>query len=246
MIKVLRAAQRPRLKGQLYETFSFLPFYGGYVKPFGDLMGIEEVIVSPGGSLHPDNQEMDFFILGRKGYFDLLGDEIDSRSLRKNCCLTMRAGAEPIGFKNGGAHGLASLLSLAFRPGEIVIAPGAEGFADHVLKGSRTEFLTLASASDDERALPLSLDAVVSLVQIGNGERFVFETEPARRVLVIVLKGTMDVDEHRLGDNDSLMVMGEPMVAFRSSAQTRMLIVDLPEYHSPTELLERNATDLKA
>lgn len=246
MFKVLRAAQRPRRKGPLYETFSYLPFYGGYVKPFGDLLGIEEVVVSPGGSLRPDNQEVDFFILGTKGHFDLEGGAADSGTLRKSCGLTIRAGMDEVGFRNSGSHGLASLLSLAFRPGEISIPAGAASSSEFSIKGSRTELLTLASATGGDDGLPLSLDAVVSLAQIGSRERFVFETHPARRVMAIVLKGSLDVEKHRLGDNDSLMVMGEPLVTFMTSAQTRMLIVDLPEYHSPTELLERNAADVKA
>jgi len=82
---------------------------------------------------------------------------------------------------------------------------------------------------------------VVSLARIGREEKLIFETHPSRRILLAVLEGSLDAAKNRLNRDDSLLVVGEPLVSLYSHAQTRVLIVDLPVYLSPSE--ERQAGD---
>ncbi len=238
MFKVLNADQRPRIKGKLFEMFSYLPYYNGYVKPFGDLMGIEEIQVSPGGELFPDNEEMEFLFLGREGRLEISREESEAGILEKNSCLASHPPAGEVVFRNSCNHAVSRLISLSFRPGSEPVPPGSSEYKAFAVKGNRTVLVTLAAAGGAEDALPLSLDAVISLARIGKGEKLIFKTRPSRRILMVLLEGSMDAEKNRLNKNDCLMVMGEPLVNLNAFARSKVLIVDLPEYTSPTEMRE--------
>lgn len=235
MFKVLKEEQRPRRKGKLFEMHSYLPFHGGYVKPFGDLMGAEEVLVSPGGRLSPDNHEMDFLFLGREGRITYQCERQEAGYLQKNSCLVSHPFDPDLEFSNESTHAVSRFISLGFRPGKGLIPPESPSFKIFSIKGTRTIHISLASGSEPEEALHLTLDAEVSLARIGKGERLIFETRPARRMVMIVLEGSLDAEKHRLNRNDSFLVMGEPQVILHAAWASKVLIIDLPEYSVPVE-----------
>ena len=233
MFKILKSAQRPRSKGNQWEMLSFLPYYGGYVKPFGDLVGMEEVLVSPGGELVPDNVETEILYVGREGSLEFHEGDSDPDYLGRNKCLISRPGGSEFSFRNSGEYGVSRFISMGFRPGDEPVPPGSTDSMSFSIKGSRTSLLTLASGSGEENSLQLSLDAVVSLARIGREEKLIFETQPSRRILLAVIEGSVAAERSRFNKNDSLMVMGEPLVSLYAYDQARVLIVDIPEYRSP-------------
>ncbi len=212
---------------------SFLPFYGGYVKPFGALVGMEEVLVSPGGELFPDNIETEMLFLGREGTLEFRQEDSEPDRLVKNNCLISRPDSREFIFSNSREYGISRFIILGFRPGEEPVAEDSINRMSFNIKGNRTVLMTLASGSREENALQLSLDAVVSLARVGKGEKLIFETQPTRRILMAVLDGSVGAERSRFNKNDSLMVMGEPEISLYAYEQASVMIVDLPEYKSP-------------
>ena len=233
MFKILQSEQRPRRKGMLYEMLSFLPFYGGYVKPFGALVGMEEVLVSPGGELFPDNLETEMLFLGREGTLEFHQEDSDPDRMVKNSCLISRPGSSEFIFSNSKEYGISRFITLGFRPGEGAVPEGSADRMSFNIKGNRTVLMTLASGNIEENSLQLSLDAVVSLARVGKGEKLIFETQPSRRILMAVLDGSVAAERSRFNKNDSLIVMGEPEISLYAYEQATVIIVDLPEYKSP-------------
>lgn len=236
MFKILKSEQRPRRKGKLYEMLSFLPYYGGYVKPFGHLVGIEEVVVSPGGELFPDNVETEILFLGREGSLAFHQEEAEPEFLVKNSCLISRPGSSEFIFGNSRDYGISRFITLGFRPGEQQVPPESADSMSFKIRGNRTILTTLASGNKEDNSLQLSLDAEVSLARIGKGEKLIFETQPSRRILMAVLDGSVAAEKSRFNKNDSMMVMGEPEISLYAYEQATVLIVDLPEYKSPFAL----------
>lgn len=233
MLKILKSEQRPRRKGKLFEMLSFLPYYGGYVKPFGDLVGIEEVVVSPGGELFPDNVETEILFLGREGSLAFHQEDSEPEFLVKNSCLISRPDSSEFIFGNSREYGISRFITLGFRPGEKTVPPGSVDRSSFNIRGNRTVLMTLASGSSVENSLQLSLDAEVSLARIGKEEKLIFETQPSRRILMAVLDGFVGAEKNSFRKNDSLMVMGEPEISLYAYEMATVLIVDLPEYKSP-------------
>ena len=235
MFKVLKAEQRPREKGDRYEVLSFLPYYNGYVKPFGDLIGIEEVLVSPGGGLVPVQEGVEMLFIGRAGSLEVFREDEEPGLLKKNTCLVSRSEDSEITLRNEREHGLSRMISLGFRVGEAEAPSRSMETLEMRFRGTRTTLQTIASGSSEEPVIRLSLDADVSLAQIGKEEKLVLETLPSRRILIAVLEGRTAVAKSGLVKNDSVMIMGEPLVNLYAYELTRILIVDLPEFISPCE-----------
>jgi hypothetical protein len=233
VLKILKSEQRPRRKGKLFEMLSFLPYYGGYVKPFGDLVGMEEVVVSPGGELFPDNVETEILFLGREGSLAFHQEEAEPEYLVKNSCLISRPDSREFIFGNSREYGISRFVTLGFRPGEKKVPGDSPDRISFNIRGNRTVLLTLASGTSVENSLQLSLDAEVSLARIGKEEKLIFETQPSRRILMAVLDGLVGAEKYSFRKNDSLMVMGEPEISLYAYEKATVLIVDLPEYKSP-------------
>ncbi len=236
MFKILKSAQRPRRKGKLCEMLSFLPYYGGYVKPFGDLVAIEETTVTPGGELFPENEETEILLVGREGSLEVRQGDSEPDHLGRNRCLVLRPGNDDYSFRNSGEYGVSRFISMGFRPGDEPVPAESKDRMSFSIKGGRTSLLTLASGSGEDNSLRLCIDAVVSMARIGKGEKLIFETHPSRRIILMVLEGAVAADRSRFNKNDSLMIMGEPLVSLYAYDRARVLIVDLPEYKSPFEL----------
>ena len=192
--------------------------------------------MNPGGELTPLLEEREVLFIGRAGSLEIFREEDrDTELLRKNTCFVAHPGEASLKLVNQNEHGLSRMISLGFRQGENQVPEGLSAPLELRFRGTRTSLHSIASGSAGEGVPSLSLDAEVSLAQMGKGERLTLETLPVRRMLLVALEGLVSAGKFSLRRNDSLMVMGEPLVNLTALELTRILIVDLPEYRSPRE-----------
>lgn len=227
MYAIGRKHQRRRIHTEAFLSHSFLPMTdeGGF-EPFGALVGLLETTQQPGTIVtRTPGEPVESLTLLREGELELSVGGLCPVALGpRGLARFVVAGDGSVGYRNSGARPVRYLEMM------LSASDPAEPLVETVrLPSGRGTFLSpVASGQDHERGLPLLLDSAVYWGKLLTGGNLIFETPLNRKTFLVVIDGTVRIEEHRLIGLDFARVERESAIPLFAQRTSEVLLIDLP------------------
>jgi quercetin 2,3-dioxygenase len=232
MLQVRRSAERGFFDhGWLksYHTFSFADYFDPAWIDYGPLRVINDDRVAPGQGFgkhgHRDMEILTYLLAGALEHKDSMGN---GSVIRPGDVQRMSAGTGVTHSEfNPSASEEVHLLQIWIHPDTAHLAPGYE--QKHFTAAERRGRLRLIAAPDGaEGALHIHQDVRVFAGLFTGAESAAHELAAGRRAWLQVARGSLAVNDERLGPGDGARLAGPARLALAGGADAEVLLFDLP------------------
>ncbi|MGD0640323.1 MAG: pirin family protein [Roseiarcus sp.] len=206
--------------------FSFAEYYDPQRMSWGDLRvwNDDEIAAGTGFPPHP-HADMEIITYVRDG-------AITHKDSMGNTGRTAAGDVQVMSAGSGVRHSEYNLEDEATRIFQIWILPTQHGGkpswgARPFPKAERSgRFVTLASGSAEDGALPIRADARVMGATLKAGERVALDLDPKRHVYLVPAKGAIEVDGVRIEARDGAAITGQSAVTIVGVEDAEVVLVD--------------------
>jgi redox-sensitive bicupin YhaK (pirin superfamily) len=231
MITLRRSAERGYADhGWLksHHSFSFADYFDPAHMGWGNLRVINEDRVAPGTGFgthgHRDMEIVSYVLEGALGHKDSLGH---GATIEPGDVQRMSAGS---GIRhsefNHASDRTTHFLQIWILPDRLDLEPGYE--QKHFPPEDKRGVLRLVAASDGrDGAVRLNADAAIRAGLFDGDERAELALDPARLAYVHLVRGTLEVNGHRLEAGDAVQIDGEARVVLERGRDAEVLVFDL-------------------
>jgi hypothetical protein len=227
MYQIGRKHQRRRIHTEAFLSHSYLPLVGdGGFEPFGALAGLLEttqqaetiVTRTPG-------EPVECLTLIRDGELEVLAGDTPPVTLgRHSLARSVIGGGDSVRYRTTGGQPVRYLevMLCAADPVETRVEVAR-------LPARRGSFLfPIASGQDHADTLPLLFDSAVYWGRLLPGGNVIFETPLTRRTFLVVLSGTVRIEEYRLISQDYARVQRESAIPLFAQRMSEVVLIDMP------------------
>jgi redox-sensitive bicupin YhaK (pirin superfamily) len=229
MYEIYRRSQRKRIQSESYTSHSYLLMPSdGEFQPFGSLVHCLETVQRPGTRIQRGPfRETLIVTIPLYGAVRLATESLESIEVtRGELSRTVPRYAEHVTYESIGDEDV-RFLELGFQFfGEA--EAGSNSLASFETSGPRPLLVPVASGQETPELMTLPFDCDIYMAFLRAGENLIFETAIERALLLLVLKGTVRVEEHRLLDRDSAHIRRTNHLAIAAPERSQLLLVDMP------------------
>jgi len=229
MYEIYRRSQRKRIQSERYTSHSYLlmPSEGEF-QPFGSLVHCLETVQRPGTRIQRGPfRETLIVTIPLYGAVRLATESMESIEVaRGQLSRTLPRYAEHVTYESVGDEDV-RFLELGFQVFDEA-ETGSNTLASFETGGPRPLLVPVASGQETPDLMTLPFDCEIYMAFLRAGENLIFETAIERALLLLVLKGTIRVEEHRLLDRDSAQIRRINHLAISAPERSQLLLVDMP------------------
>jgi redox-sensitive bicupin YhaK (pirin superfamily) len=216
-----------------FHTFSFADYHDPRFMGFGNLRVINEDRIAPGSGFgrhgHRDMEIVSYVLDGELAHQDSMGNGGPNGGgvIRPGDVQRMSAGRGVLHSEfNHAADATTHFLQIWIEPSERGIDPGYEQrhFADAEKRG---RLRIVASPDGRERSVTIHADASISSGLFDGDERVERALDPGRKAWVHMVRGSAEVNGHRLEAGDALGLEGERSLTIEHGRGAEVLVFDL-------------------
>ena len=211
-----------------FHSFSFADYHDPQQMGFGNLRVINEDRIAPGTGFgahsHRDMEIVSYVMEGALAHQDNMG----------NACTIVPGDVQRMSAGRGVQHSEANhaaqatthFLQIWILPRTVGIQPGYE--QKHFDAASKRGLLRLVVSPDGrDGSVAINADASISSGLFDGGERFSATLDPARKVYVQLLRGSLRVNGQTLRAGDALRMEDEAQLTIDQGADAEVLVFDL-------------------
>lgn len=211
-----------------YHSFSFAGYYDPARMGWGNLRVINEDRVAPGTGFgkhgHRDMEIISYVLSGELAHRDSMGNVV---GIPPGDVQRMSAGTGVQHSEFNHAEGqVTHFLQIWIEPYTTGIAPGYEQKTIPAAE-KRGALRLVASRDGAQGSVTMHADAKLYAGLFDGSERAEVALDPARKGYVHLVRGTLDVNGHRLGAGDALLLDGESRITLANGADAEVLVFDL-------------------
>lgn len=211
-----------------YHSFSFAGYYDPARMGWGNLRVINEDRVAPGAGFgkhgHRDMEIISYVLSGELAHRDSMGNVV---GIPPGDVQRMSAGTGVQHSEFNHAEGqVTHFLQIWIEPDTTGIAPGYEQKTIPAAE-KRGALRLVASRDGAQGSVTMHADAKLYAGLFDGSERAEVALDPARKGYVHLVRGTLDVNGHRLGAGDALLLDGESRITLANGADAEVLVFDL-------------------
>ena len=211
-----------------YHSFSFAGYYDPAHMGWGNLRVINEDRVAPGTGFgthgHRDMEIISYVLSGELAHRDSMGNVV---GIPPGDVQRMSAGTGVQHSEFNHAEGqVTHFLQIWIEPDTTGIAPGYEQKTIPAAE-KRGALRLVASRDGAQGSVTMHADAKLYAGLFDGSERAEVALDPARKGYVHLVRGTLDVNGHRLGAGDALLLDGESRITLANGADAEVLVFDL-------------------
>lgn len=211
-----------------YHSFSFAGYYDPARMGWGNLRVINEDRVAPGTGFgkhgHRDMEIISYVLSGELAHRDSMGNVV---GIPPGDVQRMSAGTGVQHSEFNHAEGqVTHFLQIWIEPDTTGIAPGYEQKTIPAAE-KRGALRLVASRDGAQGSVTMHADAKLYAGLFDGSERAEVALDPARKGYVHLVRGTLDVNGHRLGAGDALLLDGESRITLANGADAEVLVFDL-------------------
>ncbi|MCD6735222.1 MAG: pirin family protein [Burkholderiaceae bacterium] len=211
-----------------YHSFSFAGYYDPARMGWGNLRVINEDRVAPGTGFgkhgHRDMEIISYVLSGELAHRDSMGNVM---GIPPGDVQRMSAGTGVQHSEFNHAEGqVTHFLQIWIEPDTTGIAPGYEQKTIPAAE-KRGALRLVASRDGAQGSVTMHADAKLYAGLFDGSERAEVALDPARKGYVHLVRGTLDVNGHRLGAGDALLLDGESRITLANGADAEVLVFDL-------------------
>ena len=211
-----------------YHSFSFAGYYDPAHMGWGNLRVINEDRVAPGAGFgkhgHRDMEIISYVLSGELAHRDSMGNVV---AIPPGDVQRMSAGTGVQHSEFNHAEGqVTHFLQIWIEPDTTGIAPGYEQKTIPAAE-KRGALRLVASRDGAQGSVTMHADAKLYAGLFDGSERAEVALDPARKGYVHLVRGTLDVNGHRLGAGDALLLDGESRITLANGADAEVLVFDL-------------------
>ncbi|GAA4420907.1 pirin family protein [Acidovorax lacteus] len=213
---------------QSFHSFSFAGYYDPRHMGFGNLRVINEDRIAPGTGFgthgHRDMEIISYVLSGELAHKDSLGNV---QTIPPGDVQRMSAGTGVQHSEFNHAKGQSThFLQIWIEPSSAGVAPGYEQkrFADAEKQG---RLRLVASPDGADGSVRIHADARLYAGLLGAGDVVEQGLDPARKVYVHLVRGTLTANGQALSGGDALMLEGENVLRLEHAEQAEVLVFDL-------------------
>ncbi len=229
MYEIYRRSQRKRIQSESYTSHSYLVMPSdGEFQPFGSLVHCLETVQRPGTRIQRGPfRETLIVTIPLYGSVRVATDSQESIQVaRGELSRTVPEYGEHVTYEAVGDEDV-RFLELGYRVlGEP--EPGSNSCATFDTRGPRPLLVPVASGQESTDLMTLPFDCDIYMAFLRAGENLIFETALERALILLVLEGTIRVEEHRLLDRDSAHILRVNHLAIAAPERSQLLLVDMP------------------
>ena len=213
---------------QSFHSFSFADYYNPEAMGFGNLRVINEDRVAAGQGFgrhgHRDMEIISYVLAGELAHQDTLGNvkTIPPGDVQR---MSAGTGVQHSEF-NHSQDQTTHFLQIWILPDATGIAPGYEqkAFSEASKRGTLRLVASPDGASD---SVTIHADARMYAGLFDGDERATLPADPARKVYVHLVRGTLEVNGQPLQNGDAAMLEGESEVRLTAGRSAEVLVFDL-------------------
>lgn len=227
MYDVYRKSQRRRLQTVDYLAYSHLPMLSEWeFQPFGSLAYCLDTRQQPKSRVRRGpfrNMTVMTYLLS--GAVEVASGSTDNVQLEpRSFALTVPRDGESIDYHTEENEAFYVEMAL-----ETVLdeSPASNRMGQVKAKGAPPELECLASGQGHSDVLPISLDCAVYRAYLRTGENLIFETVLNRKLFLLVVRGTVRLEEDRLLPRDTALIRRVNSVPITAVQTAELLLVDL-------------------
>jgi quercetin 2,3-dioxygenase len=215
-------------------TFSFADYHDPRYMGFGNLRVINEDRIAPGSGFgthgHRDMEIVSYVLDGELAHKDSMGTGASGSAagiIRPGDVQRMSAGKGVQHSEFNHAEGRQThFLQIWIEPNARGIEPGYE--QKHFDAASKRGNLRLIASPDGrDGSVTLHANASISAALVDGAEAISRELDPARKAYVQVVRGSVDVNGHKLASGDAAALTGEKSLALSAGENAEVLVFDL-------------------
>jgi len=229
MYEIYRRSQRKRIQSESYTSHSYLLMPSdGEFQPFGSLVHCLETVQRPGTRIQRGPfRETLIVTIPLYGAVRVSTESMESIQVaRGELSRTVPRYAEHVTYEAVGDDDV-RFLELGYQFfGEV--ETGSNTRSSFETRGARPLLVPVASGQESDDLMTLPVDCDIYMAFLRAGENLIFETALERALLLLVLEGTIRVEEHRLLDRDSAHIRRINHLAIAAPERSQLLLVDMP------------------
>ncbi len=211
-----------------YHSFSFADYHDPAFMGWGNLRVINEDFIAPGKGFgkhgHRDMEIISYVLAGELAHQDSMGniEGIPPGDVQRMSAGTGVTHSEFNHAKDQTTH----LLQIWIVPNVTGIAPGYEQ-KTIAATDKRGSLRLVASAQGEQDSVTIHADAKLYLGLFDGDERAELALDPTRKVYVHLARGTLDVNDQRIGAGDAVMIESESRITLAHGSDAEVLVFDL-------------------
>ena len=214
-------------------SFSFADYYDPAEMGWGVLRVINEDRIAPGKGFgthgHRDMEIVTYVIEGALEHRDSLGN---GEIIRPGEVQRMSAGSGVRHSEfNPSPTEATHLLQIWIEPRERGIAPGYE---QQPLAPGENAWRTIASPDAANGSTRIHQDACLHAARLAAGAALDYLLDPARLAYVHLVRGAVQLNGLAMRTGDGARIAAEPALHFIASAESELLLFDLPPHDEET------------
>jgi quercetin 2,3-dioxygenase len=211
-----------------YHSFSFAGYYDDKHMGFGNLRVINEDRIAPGTGFgthgHKDMEIISYVLQGNLAHKDSMGNV---KGIPPGDVQRMSAGTGVQHSEFNHAEGQTThFLQIWIEPNVKGIAPGYEQ-KTFTLADKRGRLRLVASNDGAEGSVTVHADANLYAGLLDGHESASLPLNPARKTYVHLVRGSLQVNGHSLGEGDAALLQQEDQLQLQRGVDAEVLVFDL-------------------